>query len=404
MGILRRLADAFDPPETRAQQGEDVSWKALSGTLGYRGRHVSASAAENLSTLLACVNAIATAISSLPAYTYRRIDKGREVDEAHPLSRLIRDGANDRQPWPDFVEWLMASTLLRGNGLAEVVTDGAGRLTALLPIPWENVSVQMLPSGRLAYDVVHVTTMFGGTGRPKRLLEGEVLHLRDRTDDGIIGRSRLSRAAAVVSSALSLQEFVSSMWDNGVHPSGVLEAEAKIGPEGLKRLREIFTEAFAGPTKAAKALVLDQGLKWKSISVSPEDAELLASRRFTAEEIARIYQVPPPLVGIWDHSSFTNSETAGRWFAQFCLGPWVRKIETEVARSLFSDASRMTHELELDLSGFVRGDYQARWAAHKIAVQSKILTVNEVREVEGFNPRPGGDEIDPASSQPETSR
>jgi HK97 family phage portal protein len=99
------------------------------------------------------------------------------------------------------------------------------------------------------------------------------------------------------------------------------------------------------------ALILEGGAEWQQISVSPEDAELQASRRFTTEELARLYQVPPPIVGIWDHSSFTNSETAGRWFAQFTLSPWIRKLEAEFVCSVFTASGRESHSIELDLSG-----------------------------------------------------
>jgi len=340
-----------------------------------------------LSTVLACVNAVSTAMASLPAWVYSRAENGRKVEENHPLMRLVRRGPNQWQTWPDWMEWKMAQVLLRGNALSEVLVDGAGRLTGLRPIPWEWVSVQLLPSGRLAYDVVEITNIYGGTGRPRRLLEGEVFHLRDRTDDGLLGRSRLQRAAAVVSAGLNIQQFAASLYENGVHPSGVLEADGKLGPDALVRLQQWFYEAFSGPRKTAKALVLDQGLKWKSISISPEDAELLASRRFTTEELARLFGCPPPIIGDYEHNTFTNAETAGRWFAQFTVGPWARKIEAEFARSVLSHG----YELELDLSGFMRGDPETRWKSHEIAVKNKILTPNEVREVEGWNPRPDGD-------------
>lgn len=108
------------------------------------------------------------------------------------------------------------------------------------------------------------------------------------------------------------------------------------------------------------------------------------SRRFTTEELARLYQVPPPIVGIWDHSSFTNSETAGRWFAQFTLAPWIRKIEAEFARSVFTAAGRESHHVEFDLSGFLRGDPAQRWQGYDVALRNRVLTPNEVRQAEGY--------------------
>jgi len=249
------------------------------------------------------------------------------------------------------------------------------------------VTVQLLPSGRLVYDILETTALYGGTGRPRRLLQDEVFHLRDRSDDGLIGRSRLQRAAAVLQAGLSIQDFANALYRNGVNPSGALEMEAKLTQDQRELLATNFREAFAGPTKAAKALVLDQGMKWNQISISPEDAEFLASRRFTVEELARLFGVPPPIVGDLSHGTFTNSETVGRWFASHTLAPWIRKVESEFTRSVFGDASRMTHKLEIDMSGFLRGDPAQRWQAWKIATEAGILDADEIREEEGWNPR-----------------
>jgi HK97 family phage portal protein len=384
----------FTKRETRTQHpGSSLYGSAFDGA-----RLVNARTAENLATVLACVGAISSAIASLPAFVYRVTESGRDEDPGHPLARLIRDGANERQTWPDFVEWLLASALLRGNALAEIRTDGAGRVNALVPIPWEQVSVQMLPSGRLAYDVVEAIGFYGSTGRLRRLLEGEVLHLRDRSDDGLVGRSRLSRAASVIHTALSVQETATAIYDNGIRPSGVLESDAKIGREQFEYLKGAFREAFAGPNKTAKAMILDHGLKWKPVSISPEDAELLASRRFTGEELARLFNVPPPIIGDLTHGTFTNSETLIRFFAQSTLSGWCRKIEAEVHRSVFSEAARTSHAFVLDLSGLLRGDPETRWKSHEIALRNRVLTPNEIRGEEGWNPRPGGDSFDAVPS------
>jgi len=219
----------------------------------------------------------------------------------------------------------------------------------------------------------------------------------------LVGKSRLSRAAKVVQAGLSIQEFANALMENGVNPSGALEVEGKLNHEALTQLANQFKEAFAGSRNAAKALVLDNVVTWKQISISPEDAELLASRRFSTEELARIFQIPPPMVGIWDHSTFTNSETAGRWFAQHTLGGWIAKIEAEFARSVFSEAARATHRLELDLSGFLRGDPETRWKSHEIAVRNGILTPNEIREREGWNPRDDGNDLANGVRQSERS-
>jgi HK97 family phage portal protein len=327
-------------------------------------------------------------MASLPAYVYRKIGAGREIDEAHPVARLIASGPNQHQTWADWIEWTMASVLLRGNALSEIVTDGRGSVTELLPIPWEWCAVQLLPNGRLVYDVSEITSVYGGIGGTRRLLQDEVFHLRDRTDDGLIGRSRLQRAAAVIQAGLSIQTFANQLYENGVNPSGALEVAGRLNEEQFKLLRKRFSEIYAGSSNAAKAMVLDQGITWKQISISPEDAEFLASRRFTSEELARIYNVPPPIAGDLTHGTFSNVETLLRWFAQNTLSPWIRKVESEFSRSVFSSATSGTHRLEIDLSGLMRGDPAQRWTAWEIAVRNNILTPDEVRQEEGWNPRP----------------
>ena len=379
------------------QRTQDPSWAALEANLP-TGAGSAARLAENLATVLACVNRISGSLASLPAFIYRGAGIERVEDPNHAVAQLVRRGPNAHQSWPDFVEWLAASALLRGNGLAEIVSDPAGSVTALRPIPWEWVAVQVLPSGRLAYDVTEMTSLYGGPSRSRRLLEGEVLHLRDRTDDGLVGRSRLARAASTMRAAFAIQDYTTDVYANGMYPSGILMHPSALKPEAIRNLRTGLKETLAGAGKHKEIAVLEEGTKYQAVSLSPEDAELLAARRFTAEELARIFDVPPPLVGDLSHGTFTNSETAGRWFASHTLAPWIRKIESEFGRSVFGPDSG--YSLVLDLSGLMRGDPEARWRSHEIAVRNRILTPNEVRGEEGWNPRDGGDDFPAGSATP----
>jgi HK97 family phage portal protein len=166
----------------------------------------------------------------------------------------------------------------------------------------------------------------------------------------------------------------------------VLKSPAKLTTEQRTMLRDQFMERFEGTRNAGRALILDGGLDWQSISISPEDAELLESRKFGVIEICRLFQVPPPIVQAYENNTFTNATQAGLWFATFCLAPWARKIEAEFTRSLLPAGL----ELELDLSGFLRGDPETRWNAHKIAIETGVLDTDEIRLIEGWNPRGNG--------------
>ncbi|EPR08446.1 hypothetical protein M527_09865 [Sphingobium indicum IP26] len=380
MGVIDRMA-AFMGFERRSDASPlDPSWQALGNSTGYFSG-VSARAAENLSTVLACTTAVASALAYVPALIYRRDGNGNRIEVAsHPLGRLVKGGVNPQQTWPDFLEHWIASALLTGNGLAEIIRGGNGQLAGFAWVPWGMVTVQELPSGRLAYDIGD------GKGRTRRLLEGEVLHLRDRTDDGRIGRSRLSRAAETVQGVDLANRHARNFLANGASPSGVIEHPGTMTMEQRNGLRSQFADRHSGAANAGSTLILDGGLTWKAAQISPEDAELLETRKFGVIEICRLFQVPPPIVQAYENNTFTNAAQAGLWFATFCLAPWARKIEAEFARSVFTAGSG--YELELDLSGFLRGDPETRWNAHKIALETGVLDTDEVRQIEGWNPRP----------------
>jgi HK97 family phage portal protein len=370
MGIF----DIFKRRETRAI---DPSWDAIGRV---QGGAVTPTQAENLASVLACVQVISSSIASLPAWVYQVGESGRKPID-HPVKKMIDAGPNRDMTWPDFIEFLLSQALLWGNSIAWIKTDTTGTVTEIQPIPWQNVTYELMKSGRVRF-----TCTMPHTLETVRLLDDDVLWIKDRSDDGIIGRSRLSRAGSAIRTSLYLQDFSESLYENGVNPSGALCHDGKLSIDNVQQLRERFEAAHRGSGKAGKVLILDNGLKWESIQISPEDAELLDSRKFSAIEIFRLYQVPPPLAGDFSHSSFTNSETASRWFAQFCLTPWVRKVESEFKRGIFTgpDADKT---IEIDLSGFMRGDYETRWKAHKIAVDAGILDTDEIREIEGWGPK-----------------
>ncbi|MDO9713825.1 phage portal protein [Paracraurococcus lichenis] len=349
------------------------------------GQLVNARIAENLATVTACVDAVASSMASLPPRLYRRVPGGRQEVMDHPVAALLRR-PSQRQTWPDLVQWLMSQVLLHGNALAVVEHDGAGRPTGLVPVPWQNVAPMLLPSGRLAHDVVAYTSAFGGTGLPRRYLDGEVFHLRDRSDDGLLGRSRLSRAPEVLGCALAVQEAAGAMLANGASLSGVVSVDAPLDRDTAAALREMVQETYGGARNTRRIGVFGHGAKFTPMSVSPEDAELLASRRFTVEELARLFGVPAPIIGDLSHGTFSNSETLIRFFAQSTLTAWCTKFEAEWSRSVLG-LNGADLELELDLTGLLRGDPAQRWQSYAIAAQHSILDLNEIRELEGFNPR-----------------
>jgi HK97 family phage portal protein len=345
--------------------------------------------AEQLAVTAACVSLIAGQLANLPVRLYRFDGDTRSEAPSHPFARLIRRGPNPWQSWPDFVEWLTASALLHGNGLAEAVFDSAGRIVELRPIRWGLVRVELIAGGRVVY---HVTgdDLTAPAGTTRRLLARDVLHLRARTDDGVVGIPPLRRAMAAAESAVEIDAHARTLWKTADRPSGVLTHEKALSVTAAERLKAQFADRFGGANRGAPA-VLEEGLKFHPFpTISPEDAEILAARRFSTEEVARAFGVPQPLAGILDHAHLTNSAHLMKHFAQSTLAQWARKLECELARTVLTDAERELHEVEADLGGLLRGADAERWASHEIALRNSVLTPDEVREAEGWAPRAAG--------------
>jgi HK97 family phage portal protein len=357
---------------------------------------------ENLAVVVACVNAIAAAIASLPARVFQETDDGKRLDRPdHPVARMIRQ-PNALQTWSDFLEWLIASALLQGNAVAAIDHDGAGRPTALYPIPWwacqpilvptsgAGFSSPYVPNSRLVFDVMQTMMPWPlaskPAGFPTRYFADEVVFLKDRSDDGILGRSRISRAPDVLACGLGAQGFSSGIWQNGASLSGVLTFPGKLGKEASDHLAQSWRDVHSGGMNAGKTVVIEEGGKFDALGVSPEDAELLASRQFSVAELARLFGVPPPIIGDWTHSTFTNSATATLWFGSLTLLPWVQKIEREFDRVIFNDP---TCHLAIDLGGMMRGDYDTRTTANVNMVRAGVMTADEARREEGLDPRGG---------------
>jgi HK97 family phage portal protein len=237
-----------------------------------------------------------------------------------------------------------------------------------------------LSSQKLAFDVSDPNT-----GRTIRYLKDETLFIKDRSDDGKIGRSVLSRAAEAVNVVYGTNSLAGSLLRNGAFPSGFLTAPGAISEATAARLKAQWDSNYAREN-AGKIAIAGDGLDWKSLSLSPENVELLESRRFGVLEIARIFGVPPIFCGDYSSSTFTNSETALRLFASFTLGQWAVKIQQEFSRSVLSAG----YEMQFDLSAFLRGDPAARWSSYNIAIERGILTRDEVRAAEGYGPLPKG--------------
>jgi len=297
---------------------------------------------------------------------------------------------------------MTAHCLLRGNAYAEIVRDGRGAPIGLTPFPPDLVGVVHVRStGRYAYDV------FLPSGGTRRILPDDMLHIKDRSDDGIVGKSRLTRTRETLGIALASERYAGSTFRNGAAMSGILSHPDHLGEEATKNLRDSFKATYGGADKAGAIAVLEEGLKWQQISVSPDDAQMLETPRFSVEQLSRIFRVPGPIIGDFSGGNYSSIVEVTRWFYTQTLQPWLNKWERTIERALLSEASRRSYEVEFDVDLLLRGDMLTRFQAYRIAREVGLYSANELRRFENANPRtdPDGDTyLTPANMQPEQTR
>lgn len=399
MGILTRLwpsqpapVPRVEPqlvPETRAIRPYHDGWGATLAGAG--GAPVSPHAAEGLSSVLACVELITGAIASLPAALTRDARDGQVPAPATATAWALLRRPNPRQSWPACWSMLVASVLLHGNGVAALVRDGRGAVTALAPIPWAWLSPQVVQGAggpRLVYDVASTTPEANLLGLPRRLLDTDVLHLRGRSDNGLIGRSVLARAAGVVREGAELATVAEATWQNGLRPSGYLKYPGLLSPDQVDRL-EAMAGRYRGAMNAGRVPILSGGLEFAQLGLSSVDAEFLASRQFSVAEVARLFNVPLGL--IQPGSGAQPYEALLAAFAQLALAPLIASIEAEFDAAVLPPGLH----LQLDMSGLLRGNFSAMTGALCAGVQSGVLTANDARRGLGLPAHADGDALRP---------
>ncbi|MEO1196631.1 MAG: phage portal protein [Pseudomonadota bacterium] len=341
---------------------------------------------ESHPAVQACVFAIANTIASLPATIKRRDEDGRFVDAPeHPLNDWMTHGPNERESWPDFAEAVISDALLRGNGLAEIEANGDGRATGLRFIPWRNVSPMQTQSDRIAMDFTRPAIGNAAAALQRRLMPGEYLHLKDRSDDGLLGVARLSRARQALANAVGTDQHLGSLLaNNGGRPGSILETDEKLDNDVIVRLKESI-ERYRSMEGRGKTIVLESGLKWRDIEAfSLSDMEMVEAMKFHTVTVSRLFQIPPPIISALENASYSNASQLMRFFAQTTLTAWSNKFEAAFNRAVLTAEERGTYSLSIDLAGLLRGDPETRWEAYRIGLENGVLDPKTVAKIEGY--------------------
>ena len=390
MSIFSGLFRSRDKPQNRTAGSAYTFFMGGSSA----GKSVNERSAMQMTAVYSCVRILAEAIAGLPLHVYQYdADGSKQKAIDHPLYLLLHDEPNPEMSSFVFRETLMTHLLLWGNAYAQIIRNGKGEVLALYPLMPNKMSVDRDEKGQLYYTYQRSSedapTMKGSS---VILKPADVLHIPGLGFDGLVGYSPIAMAKNAIGLAIATEEYGAKFFANGAAPSGVLEHPGTI--KDPSRVREAWQSQFGGSSNSGKVAVLEEGMKYTPISISPEQAQFLETRKFQINEIARIFRVPPHMVGDLEKSSFSNIEQQSLEFVKYTLDPWVVRWEQSLMRSLLSTDEKKTFFVKFNLEGLLRGDYQSRMNGYAVARQNGWMSANDIRELENLDRIPaenGGD-------------
>lgn len=362
------------------------AWTDLSGLQETAaGVSVSHDKALTLSAVYAAIRAPVEDLAAMPLLTYRRAANGdRMRDDSHYLFKLLHDSPNDYMTSQDFREALGGQVELRGNAYAEIERDGSGRPVKLWPLRADSVQPMIGANGTLFYQISSGANQRqnkpGGVMLPQRL----VLHLHGWSSNGIVGYDPIAIHRETVAHGLALQEFGSRFFGNGSRPGGILVHPGKLNDQSRKNLRESWEIAHRGLTQSHRVAVLEEGIKWEQVGIAPENAQYIESRKFTVSDAARIWRIPPHMIGDLDRATFSNIEQQALEYVSYSLIPRAKRWENRISFSLLSDEQSSVF-VEHQFAGVLRGDIKTRFDAYAIARQWGWMSANDIRRLENMN-------------------
>lgn len=370
--IERQLISATDAEQMR-------EW-----LLGSANDAIDTKTALRDTTASACIRLISRTIASFPLHLFHRLPRGRELAERHPVEDLLQaPGGADVNAY-NLKQALFAYTAGRGNCYARIMRTGSGVPGGLEPIDPDTIRPQRARSGQWVY------VQNDGTELPP----AEVLHLRTETSDpwGMEGLSPIERYAETLKDARAQRRFASKFWTRGANVTGTLQTEGALNPDARKDLKKEFSSLYSGEGEdAGKVAVLTHGLKFDPTKlISPADADWMAARKLSREDVATIWSVPPVLVTTLDGATYANLSEAIGWFLKTTLTPYLTAFEQEVKLKLLGKEAS-DYSVKFNVDSLLRSDTANRYKAHKDAIVAGWIAPNEIREKEDLDPIDGLD-------------
>ena len=377
MGLLERIKNVFVPQDNNAEQ-RSITYTTPFGT----GTNVSPDTALTFTAVWAAIRLLTESVSSLPISVYRVENNGDKTEAVkESLYSLLKYKPNTYQNKITFFEKIMMDLCVNGNSYVYIERNRLARVTGLYCMNYEDMTI-IQKDNQLFYEN-------GETGEVYD--SNDVLHFTGLTTDGIEGLSPITQCKKAIGWGMAIEEYGNTFFKNGAKLSGVLSTDRSLSETAIDRLRQSFNNTYSQLSGSNQTAILEEGLTFKPVGISPDQAQFLASRTFSLEEIGRIWNIPPHMLGDLSKSSFNNIEMQSQEFVTYTLLPYLTRIENEMNLKLFrtSDVGRLF--VKFNVGGLLRGNIKDRSEFYTKMINTGVMSINEVRALEDLNKIEDGD-------------
>ena len=379
MGFWNNLITAF-----RGEKRGFGDYIPSSFGISASGINVDKNTALTFSAVWAAIRILSESVAQLPLFVNETNDDGDKKRRSdHKIYDLIHRQPNPYMTKNVFLQKIMYDLCVSGNSFVKINRNGGALPVELLPLDESQINLKVLD------EVIFYEDRLAG----EIYAAEDILHFKGITKDGYLGLSPIDVCANAIGWGMALEKYGNTYFNNGAKVSGVLQTDRALSTEAIDRLRQSFNENYSQVNDSNKTLILEEGLKFNTISLSNEASQFLASRQFSIEEIARIFNIPPHLLRDLSKSSFNNIQEQSREFVQYSLMPYISGIEAELNSKLFRNNEKGKLYVEFNVSALLRGNPKERADYYRTMVNIGAMTINEVRRKENLNSVEDGDNL-----------
>jgi HK97 family phage portal protein len=369
-------------------------WIGLGGNNGGQseaGTTITPATALALTAVQRAVTLLAESLSQLPCRVYQKVGDDRRVADEHPANRVISIKPNGWMTPGQVTEYKQTSLGLRGNSYSLLDEGSDGYPLSQYPLHPDRVQVMVSPVDRMPY----YNVLLAPDGISGVFSSRQIHHIRWIGDNPYVGLSPIALHKEALGIVAASERHTAKVFGNGTRLSGVITRPhevAGIKDQGaIEKILSDWKKKYAGAANAGEVALLQEGMDFKPLSMSNEDAQLIAARQYGVNDVARIYGIPPHLLADLARSTNNNIEQQSLEFVIFCLMAWIKRHEEAQDRDFLSEQDRAAgYYIRYDLSGLLRGDTASRYAAYAVGRQWGWLSVNDIRRLENLPPIDGG--------------